>query len=45
VAFCEASGPCLVRYAGNDGSPELATEAETDIEGRKQFLKIIGYKI
>lgn len=23
VAFCEASGPCLVRHAGNDSSLEL----------------------
>jgi uncharacterized protein len=46
VAFCEASGPCLVRHAGNDGSLELlATEAETDIEDRKQLLRKIGYKI
>jgi len=34
VAFCEASMECLVRYSGT----------EADIEKRKGFLRMIGYK-
>lgn len=32
IAFCEASGPCLVRHAGNDSELEkLATEYMTSV--------------
>src|SRR4030065_667224 len=52
LAFCEASGPCLVRSEGNDPvlkkqaeiSPK-GIETEKDVTDRKEFLRKIGYKI
>jgi len=48
IAFCEASGPCLVRSDGND--PQLITKAEKmafDIGAGHSFLVIMreGYPI
>jgi adenosine/AMP kinase len=45
IAFCESSGPRLVRRSGNDGSPPLAVETEDDVAERRQLLRTIGYKL
>ena len=39
VAFCEASGPCLVRHDGNDdGLRQLATRAAYEISAGHSFI-------
>lgn len=39
IAFCEASGPCLVRHAGNDGDLEkLATDFMFQVGAGHGFL-------
>ena len=39
VAFCEASGPCLVRFSGNDSDLEkLASETALEIGAGHSFI-------
>jgi hypothetical protein len=43
LAFCEASGPCLVRWTGNDEDlVELATENAMRIGAGHSFILFLG---
>ena len=43
LAFCEASGPCLVRWSGNDEDLiELATENAMRISAGHSFILFLG---
>jgi adenosine/AMP kinase len=43
AAFCEASGPCLVRHAGTDaGLEQAATEAAAAIGAGHVFVVMLG---
>ena len=42
IAFCEASGPCLIREAGNDPSlQEVATKNAADIAAGHSFVILL----
>ena len=53
IAFCESSGPALVRRTGNgrgilglvDGVKSKGIETESDAGARMQMLRKFGYKL
>ncbi|MEU4345740.1 adenosine-specific kinase [Nocardia sp. NPDC023852] len=48
LAFCEASGPCLVRHSGNDGElVELATKNAVAVGAGHSFIVFLreGYPV